>query len=154
MDSKILNRFESKIHKSNKCWDWLASKDRQGYGYFGINRKIKKAHRVAYEQWVGRIPFGLSILHRCDNPPCVNPEHLFLGTKSDNSRDAFDKGRLTQIGLGEHSMAAKLNNESVLFVKASQESNSNLARRLGVDRGTIRAIRVGKSWKHLLDLTN
>ena len=151
----LLERFEEKdIPEPNTgCWLWMGAL-RTDCGLIWVDGKIVTASRASWSLFKGPIEDGLFVLHRCDNPPCVNPEHLFLGTKSDNSRDAFDKGRLTQIGLGEHSMAAKLNNESVLFVKASQESNSNLARRLGVDRGTIRAIRVGKSWKHLLDLTN
>jgi hypothetical protein len=74
------------------CWVWTKSTS-HGYGAFGIERRVHKAHRVAFQWMVGPIPEGLCVLHRCDNRPCVRPDHLFLGTRPDNTADMMAKGR-------------------------------------------------------------
>lgn len=86
-------RFWGHVDKSTECWTWTASRDR--YGVFAVGGKRVKAHRFSWELASGRsVPEGMSVLHRCDNPPCVNPDHLFLGTQADNVRDCARKGRL------------------------------------------------------------
>jgi HNH endonuclease len=93
MKISTLERFEKKVDKTNSCWIWTASKT-NGYGDFRINKKKVKAHRYAFESYVGPIPEDKPhVLHKCDNPPCVNPEHLFAGTNEDNIKDKFNKGR-------------------------------------------------------------
>lgn len=92
---------------STGCWNWLRGKQSHGYGCLCVNYKMIKAHRFSYEQKVGPIPAGLQVLHRCDNPGCVNPEHLFLGSHSDNMRDKASKGRV-RVPLGEKSHLSKL----------------------------------------------
>jgi hypothetical protein len=84
-----------RIGESDECWPWLGSRTVNGYGRLG-NRY---AHRLVYEQEVGPIPDGLNVLHSCDNPPCVNPRHLRVGTQADNARDALERGRLNTTGL-------------------------------------------------------
>ena len=86
-------RFWSKVEKSEGCWTWTASRDPIGYGTFGFDGKVRKAHRVAYVLAFGEIPEGHHILHSCDNPPCVNPAHLRSGTRKDNMQDALKRGR-------------------------------------------------------------
>lgn len=91
-------RFWSKVDRSggpDSCWPWLAGRMRAGYGNFWMDGHEKLAHRVAWELTNGPIPIGLCVLHRCDNAPCQNPIHLWLGTKADNSRDMVSKGRHT-----------------------------------------------------------
>lgn len=75
------------------CWEWQSGRVPDGYGDLSVDGKHYSAHRLAWELWNGAVPAGLCVLHTCDNPPCVNPAHLWLGTKSDNLQDAYDKGR-------------------------------------------------------------
>jgi hypothetical protein len=97
----LAERFWSKVnkngptmpHMTTACWAWTATRIQGGYGRLGLNRKHHLAHRVAWEMANGSVPAGLDVLHRCDNPPCVNVEHLFLGTQADNTADMIAKGR-------------------------------------------------------------
>lgn len=91
---RIAARFWSRVKKGDGCWLWCGTRSTRGYGQFTILRKPSAAHRVAWELVRGPIPEGVDVCHHCDNPPCVNPDHLFIGTRSDNMRDAVRKGRL------------------------------------------------------------
>ena len=88
-----MNRFWAKVCKTNGCWTWTASKNPHGYGQIRLSGKLTLAHRVSWTIHNGVIPEGLFVLHICDNPPCVRPDHLFLGTQKDNIRDAVAKKR-------------------------------------------------------------
>lgn len=90
-------RFWAKVLKvEGGCWEWQATRIKAGYGHINIGGRILRAHRVSYELAQSPIPDGLCVLHKCDNRPCVNPDHLFLGTKKDNFWDAVQKGRLSR----------------------------------------------------------
>ena len=89
----IQRRIWTKIKKSKKCWVWIGAKNEHGYGQVKLDGKMRGAHRVMFSLWNGEIPLGKNVLHRCDNPPCVKPSHLFIGTHTDNMRDMFAKGR-------------------------------------------------------------
>lgn len=134
------------------CWVWTAHRDTTGYGIFGISARLHAmAHRFAWAEEHGQIPDGLKVLHRCDNPPCVRPDHLFLGTQADNIVDRDRKGRTAW---GERQSKAKLTVEAVMEIRRrladGSSSQAELARMFGVTRPSISQIATGKHWKQIL----
>jgi hypothetical protein len=97
MRKTLSERFWEKVNKAGECWEWTACRHHQwGYGHVRVGGKLEAAHRVSWEMHNGPIPDGLLVCHHCDNPKCVRPAHLFLGTGTDNSRDMHAKGRGTK----------------------------------------------------------
>lgn len=90
---KQKKRFLDKVDKSGDCWLWTGTLRKCGYGQIGFNGKVYRAHRVSYDIHNGEIPKGLIVCHTCDNPPCVNPAHLYAGTPMDNTTDMMLRGR-------------------------------------------------------------
>jgi hypothetical protein len=107
-DQDFTERFWKKVTKSEGCWKWTGQKDKNGYGVLKLHQKVHKAYRVSYEIATGKSPIGFCVLHRCDNPGCVNPDHLYLGTPADNARDRKMRGRGGNLK-GENNGRAKLN---------------------------------------------
>lgn len=93
MEAKDIERFWSKVNKSDGCWMWTTGKNRSGYGMFKANKKMFISSRLSYQLQNGEIPKGMFVCHKCDNPSCVNPDYLFLGTPQDNVDDMIAKGR-------------------------------------------------------------
>jgi hypothetical protein len=91
---KITTEFWKNVDKTDSCWIWKGKKSSE-YGFFKINKIWIGAHRIAWQLIYGEIPNGLFVCHKCDNPPCVKPDHLFLGTAKDNNQDAAKKGRFS-----------------------------------------------------------
>lgn len=151
MNKKLTQeRFFAKVNKTDKCWVWLGAKNDWGYGNFQYEGKIEKAHRVAYRMFIGEIPDGMKVLHRCDTPACVNPAHLFLGTDGDNARDRAAKKRGNSPH-GEQHTRAILTESQVLEIIQSSLSYKKLALKFSISKSAIRDIKIGKNWKHLRD---
>ena len=134
------------VERESGCREWVRDRSRKGYGRLWWAGKLHQAHRKAFEAFNGPIPGGMHVLHRCDNPSCVNPGHLFLGTNDDNVRDKLAKGRLPR---GEARMNAKLTEEAVRAIRASSEGKKVLARRFGVCPTVILGVRRGERWPHV-----
>jgi hypothetical protein len=130
----------------DQCWEWQSTRNRRGYGKFWLNGRTDLAHRVSYRIYYGTIPAGLQVRHSCDNPPCVNPAHLSLGTGKDNARDALDRDRYRR---GSENGTAKLTEGQVSEIRkcwAAGETQVSMARRFGVSRAAIQWILNGRSW--------
>lgn len=141
-------RFESFVLKSDGCWTWKGSLDRYGYGQFKVNGHPIGAHRFSYLLHFGDLPMHLCVCHSCDNPSCVNPSHLWLGTHADNARDRREKGRSVCLR-GERSPVAKLTPEQIRDIRASSESQRALASKFNVSQSNISRIRLGNTWRHV-----
>lgn len=156
-NKRDLERFWAKVHKNgslvltSRCWEWSGYRDVDGYGTIWKSGTNAKAHRVSFEINVGPIANGLFVCHRCDNPPCVNPDHLFLGSALENKRDCLHKGRLNP-ALGESHGQSRLTIEQVLDIRsraAYRGLTVNLAKEFGVHHMTISLIRNRKKWRHV-----
>jgi HNH endonuclease len=119
-----------------------------GYGRFRVNGILDYAHRYSWKIYKGSIPQGMNVLHHCDNPSCVNPDHLFLGTQSENLHDMVAKGRGNQ-PRGSQASKAVLTEKQVREILASKLGPRALGRMYGVGHSAIVQIKSGKSWKHL-----
>ena len=139
-------RFWAKVDKSGDCWTWMAATRGGGYGHFVVDGRDVVATRWIYERQIGRISDGLLVCHKCDNPKCVNPDHLFLGTEADNMLDRDAKGRQRR---GERTNTSKLTEEQVGDIRRSDEPYEALAGRYGVTADAIYKARVGITWGHL-----
>ena len=150
------DRFDEKWipEPTTGCWLWIGAFNQYGYGviYMGTGRGHvpNRAHRISWEIHRGPIPYGLCVLHRCDNPSCVRPDHLFLGTQSENVRDAVVKGRNAR---GSRIAASKLNEEDVRGIKAlfhvDEMAPSEIAKHYGISINQTSAILRGQYWKHV-----
>ena len=144
------------VDKAGDCWIWTGkSVNQKGYGQIqigGRETKQKLVHRLSYEIHYGEIPEGMVVMHSCDNPSCVNPDHLSVGTQSQNILDAFARGRKTASPphkQGESHGASKLKEGDVLTIRSSKTSNQNLALFYGVSNSAIERIRNRKTWRHI-----
>ena len=150
----VVERFWSRTKWVDGCRIWLGACHEFGYGVVGIGKLTLKTHRVAWWLARGPIPNGMHVLHHCDNPPCVNPEHLFLGTIRDNNLDAIKKGRLVfpPTYRGEANNGAKLTARQVRSIRlrlSLGERRKALAAHFGVGISAINRIATGTHWKNV-----
>lgn len=142
---RLMNKIE--INEINDCWNWKACKDKDGYGFFKFRLKQDKAHRVMWILIHGEIPEGLCVCHKCDNPSCVNPDHLFLGTNHDNM---LDKARKNRNPFGEKVNTHKFDEKTVLEIvrlyRTGLYRQKDLGKMFGVYQSTIGRIVRGDTW--------
>lgn len=171
-----MQRIKNRVRiDKNGCWNWLGGKDKDGYGKTTFKFKTYRPHRLAYAATYGPIPEGQLVLHKCDNPACCNPDHLFLGSQKDNIQDAIRKGRFKfncntnfdhlrgqnhylnkhpeKRKLGEDCLWSKLKEEQVIEIrrlhKEQKISAYRLAKMFGVSKFCTLQIIRRKTWKHI-----
>lgn len=140
-----------KINEETGCHEWTAHRHTFGYGGFKLNGKSYGAHRIAWVIANGPIPEGMCICHKCDNPCCVNHEHLFLGTHSDNMADKARKGRCPKMPnqKGEKHYQHRLSKKDVLKIRSMKETYATIAKMYGVSKSAIQHIKTKRTWKHI-----
>jgi len=147
-------RLAHKAIRHGECLIWTGPKAGNGYGAIKSGGKQVKVHRASYELSVGQIPDGMHVLHRCDQPACIEPAHLFLGTHEENMADRTAKGRHA-VHYGEDNGHAKLTADLVVVLRARykpkhrKDGAAAMAREVGVHPDTLRAALFGDSWKHI-----
>ena len=152
-DYESIDRIDlkTKINPITKCKEWILSTCGSGYGSFRINGKLTKAHRFVWEHYNGKIPKGMNILHRCDNPKCCEISHLFLGTQADNVADMVNKKRYTSCS-GAKNGNSKLTEKEVIKIKELINTGMNqyvIARHFNITQPVVSAIKLMKIWKHI-----
>lgn len=159
--NKLAERIlENSIPEPNTgCWLWLGGRSTSSdnsYGLMSVDGKTCKAHRISYETFRGLIPLNHDVCHTCDFPPCVNPDHLFTGTRYANVLDR-DKKKRRKAPKGEMNGFAKLTEDKVREIKYAldrqiftRETQQDIADRYDIDNTTVSCIKTGKLWKHVL----
>jgi hypothetical protein len=150
---KIYKKFQNNINKTNYCWLWLGgtkkSNNGKSYGSFYIKSTSFRAHRISFYIYNDLNPGNLEVCHNCDNPLCVNPEHLFLVTRQENATDAFEKGRMPK---GKDHTESKLTEEQIKeirFMASLSMSHLMIANKFKVSRPCIHSIVNRRTWKHI-----
>lgn len=125
------------VNEKTECWEWTGQRWGRGYGTLSVMGRHRSAHRFSYEIHNGPIADGMLVCHHCDNPVCVNPKHLFLGTHAENAADRNAKGRQAR---------HKLTEADVIAIRAANGTQREVAAKFGVSKALISMIRAGKSW--------
>jgi hypothetical protein len=146
-------RFELQYRKVGECWEWIGTLEKDGYGVFHavvLGVAYQRAHRFSWAHHTqSRIPKGMLVCHSCDNPRCVNPAHLWLGTYADNHEDMVAKGRRRTEAKGEMAHKAKLTEDQVKLILVDPRPYSQIATEYGVAGPTITSIKNRESWRHV-----
>lgn len=165
-----LTFFTGKVSLGGECWNFTGSRDKRGYGHVSHSGKSWRAHRLSYHLFHGSIPTGLNVCHKCDNPSCIRPDHLFAGTQKDNLSDCRDKGRLgvwvkpecrptglrngnythpEKVRHGERVLTSKLNQEAVRWIRENtgKVPQIQMAKQLNVSRSAIYRVQRGEHWR-------
>jgi hypothetical protein len=145
----LLERFFSKVDKTDSCWIWTGAKDsKEGYGMFWFEGRSQRAHRVSWEIHFGKIPNNLRVCHKCDTPSCVNPFHFFLGSDADNIADRNSKGRQAHLRR-ERAGNSKLTERDIMDIRnmyAKGNTQRGLSRIYKVSQHTIWSIVHNRTW--------
>lgn len=157
-DAERFDRGLDKAGGPRSCWPWVGARRGDGYGAFGVGGRQIGTHRFAWERAHGPIQNGLWVLHRCDNPLCCNPAHLFLGTPLDNNEDMVSKGRANWTGprnpsRGVNHFRSVLHDRLVREMRAAHAAGTpaaEVADRFGVNRNTAKGVLKGRTWRHVV----
>jgi len=154
LSDSVITRFLAylEVGTRSKCWVWKGSLAvRGGYGQLNNKGRLLKAHRIAFELAFGKIPKGAHICHKCNNPPCCNPGHLYAGDNLSNTRDKIKAGTQFKIPpqAGEKNYQTKFKAADIKAIRSSSESGASLARKFKVSKASISAIRRFKTWKSI-----
>lgn len=147
--ASIVARFWSKVDTSGKCWVWMGPRNKKGYGYFSVGRRTFSVHRWLHQFIHGPLAKGQQVLHRCANPPCIRPSHLYAGTHAENMTDRNVMGHTAR---GERSGKARLTDDQVRAMRADVAAGLTwvkAAAKYDVSRQTVRMVVTGRSWKHV-----
>ena len=149
MEQRYIDKFHQKyeVNPQSGCWEWSTTVDKLGYAHIWVKTKDMLAHRFSYLIHKGD-PAGMCVCHSCDNPSCVNPDHLWLGTRADNNRDKKLKGRARGKS-GSTNGYSKLIEADVLAIRASTLHKKELAKRYNVSLAHIYKIQNREGWKHI-----
>lgn len=137
----LADTFMNRVRKTESCWIWTGTTNQYGYGIVLVDKKSKRAHRVSYEIHKGEIPSDMVVMHSCDTPACVNPDHLSIGTKLDNNRDCKEKRRNA---FGERNGHAKVTDEQIDLIRTLPFTQVQLAQMFGITQSQISRIISGK----------
>jgi hypothetical protein len=143
-----IRAFLAKNANNGGCWEWPGARDKDGYCHTKFDGWRMPAHRAVFKFAIGEIPDSQNACHHCDNPPCCRPDHLFAGTQKDNCDDAKAKDRHSR---GERNGIAKLTDEAVRYIRASNKTQWELADEFDVWQGTISCIKRRTRWTHVQD---
>ena len=144
----IEDRFLEKTVVVGDCWEWQGSVTVSGYGQFSIRSRGFRAHRIAYELFVGPIPNGLLVCHKCDNTKCVNPNHLFVGSSQDNTDDMIAKGRTGGMK-GEAHPFAKLSEEDICSIRVMTGTCKEIGAQFDIGPMQVSRIKRKQRWGHV-----
>jgi hypothetical protein len=146
----IIDKFMAKVtpEPNSGCWLFDSSWLKGGYGQFVLNKKCKQSHRLSYEFFCGSIPDGYVVMHKCDVPCCVNPDHLMVGTMQQNIDDMFKKGR-NPIQKGQSNNRSYLTNEQVIAIRSENGLYKDIACKYGITPATVGKIKRRERWSHL-----
>ena len=148
-------RLWAHVVKGDLCWNWTGARTSFGHGVIGLpGKRTGRAHRVSWEMHNGPIPKGMFVLHHCDNPRCVRPDHLFLGTAADNHRDCVSKGRAVKppVLRGRKNPSAVLTPKMVRKIRGTPRAygyQQRLSAELGVSTYAIKRVANGDTWRHI-----
>ena len=132
----LVDRFWTNVSRANGCWEWTGKRNRKGYGQIRDREKNRSVHRVSWELHFGNPPPGMLVCHRCDNPPCVRPDHLFLGTARDNMRDCAAKGR------AGFQKVSPTDISELVRMRLAGRRIKDLAREFGISRSSVSRLTV------------
>jgi len=144
MQENIMEEFWRNVEKTAECWNWLGSKDRDGYGRVRFDGRTHGAHNLSFKLHFGDVSDGLDVCHTCDNPGCVRPDHLWAGSRAQNMADCVEKGRLNR---------GKLSENDVLTIRERYSAGyrwQDLAVEYGVSATHMLRVVKGRRWKYLL----